>query len=348
MRNKKIQFANLVIRSGEKTLLDIFDNIVYPAFTNEIVRRYGSTSYIFHRTKLINLDESRDGSGLAIIGRIVKDERLHIEQILNNGELEEAKETHRRSPSSIFVVFLKNHRMAYVREHVGAPNIQAFEKTLEHFIKHTHKSILKSEAKKIRSAHPKNEWVIHQKEYLAGFPIPTVDIVPLSDARNIKEAILALDSIESISFEIVRQNDEYNSNTFFDTVRDEKVQIGNPSKAIIKFSDSEGSFNLEKSADLVETAIDDQNVVYNVEGISTGQDVKYTNKCSDENQDDSAMSISALAEHSEPTPSQVASQAKKEFTSMAISGRIKEPKMKNRIAIIHRLRQIIHNYFGQK
>ena len=346
MRNKKIQFANLVIRSGEKTLLDLFDNVVYPAFTNEIVRNYGSTSYIFHRTRLVNLDESEDGSGLAIIGRIVKDEYLHIEQILEDGELEEADETHRRSPSSIFVIFLKNHRMAYVREHVGAPNIQAFEKTLEYFIKHIHKSILKSEAQKIRSIFPKNEWIIRQKENLDDFPTPTVDIVPLSDARSIKEAILALDSIGLISFEIVRQNDEYNSNTFFDTVRDEKVQIGNPSKAIIKFSDNEGGFNIEKSADLVETAIDDQNVVYNVEGISTGQNVKYTNKCSDDTQDDSAMSISILTENGEPTPYQVASQANKEFTSMATSGKIKEPTMKNQEAIFPRLRKIIHDHIG--
>lgn len=347
MRNKKIQFANLVCRSGDKTLLDLFDSIIYPAFFGEALQRtYGSTTYIFHGVKLENLNNSRDGSGLAIVGRIVKDEYLRVEQILADGELEEVNETHRRSPSSIFVVFLKNHRMAYVRENPGAPSLHVFGVTLESFVKQIHKTIVSQHAKNVRAEFPRGEWVQRQQDFLESFPVPTVDVVQLTDARDIREKILGMGSVNSLSFDVIRKNDEINPGNLFDSFREEKVRLGNPAKASIKFSDPDDTMKVDEAASLVEQAAEDQNVVYSLEGKIGDQTVKYSNASTDENDDD-MMAVTVPLDNELQTPLHIAQQANVEFDNMVQSGRITEPQMQDaQQRIFPILAGIIAKFFG--
>lgn len=344
MRNKKIQFANLVCRSGNYTLLQLFDAFIYPAFFGENLHRtYGTTTYVFHEPKLVNLWESADNSGLAIVGRIVKDERIHIEQRLEEGELKEADESVQNSPSSVFVLFLSNHRMAYVREHSRAPSLQVFETTLEYFVRKIYVMWLRSHLRQIRSNNPRAEWAEKREAFVKEYPRPTVDLVELSDARDIKDVILGMGAVHSLSFDVIRTNDEINASSLFEILRREKVSLGNPAKANVSFRDQKHTLDLQESASLVEAAANDQNVNFTVEGKTGDQSVKYTNKTTDQ-EDEEKVTITVPLQNENETPIQIAHQAAKVFDEMAEKGVVNSPQMINKPGVISRLADIMKKY----
>lgn len=246
----------------------------------------------------------------------------------------------------MFVLFLKNHRMAYVKENAGAPSLHAFGVTLENFVKQIHKKVVSAHAKNVRDNFPKAEWIQRQKDFLSSFPVPTVDIVQLTDVRDIREKIMSMGSIHTLGFDVIRKNDEINPGNLFDSFRDEKVKLGNPAKASIRFSDQDNSMNVAEAATLVQQAAEDQNVVYSLEGKVGDQTVKYSNVSTDDN-DDEIMAVTVPLDNDNQTPLHIAQQADVEFNRMVQSGRINEPQMQDaKIKIFPVLAGIIARFIG--
>lgn len=329
MRQKKINFANLVCRSGDKTMLDMFDSIIYPAFFGESLERtYGSTTFIFHGVQLVNLRDDGDLSGLAIVGRIIRDAHLKAEQRYEDGVLVEVDDTLHSSPSSMFALFLYNHRMAYVQEHRGSPSLKIFRSTLEYFVKKIYRLWLKEQLAHIRRGRPKSEWVELRENFVSLNPVPTIDIVPLVDERDIRDAILEMGSISSLVFEIVRTNDEVPPGSVFDAVRKKKVKIGNPKNAIIKYSDSENTFDVAETAEFVIEAVQDQNTLYTVKGQVGAVGVQYSNQINlDDATETDQMAISVPLSNANASLIQMARQASQEYATLKQHGRVAEPEM---------------------
>ena len=345
MNNKKIQFANLVCRSGNSTLLSMYESIIHPAFFDKTLKRkYGDTTYIFHDVTHEELWESNDHSGLVIIGRIVKDEKIRIEQILKEGQLQETKRSVQNSPSSVFVLFLENHRLAYVREHARAPSLQTFGSTLEKFVKRTYGKWIGEQLKTIRSKHPKSQWVQKREEFIKKHPIPTVDIIELSDAGSIRDKIYEMNSVNALSFDIIRTNDENNGQSMLQAIRNKKIILGNPSKTNLTFRDNKHSLDIEQTANLVEDAANDQNVHFIVSGKSGDRDVKYANKITDDDHANEQVTTTAKLKDENQTPKQIAVQAAHEFEDLAKKKIIKKPSMKNKDSITSKLSGIIKLY----
>src|SRR5690606_24927948 len=116
-------------------LLDFYDELVEPAFLGDYQRSYGDTRYLFLQTKLVDVGTPEEPSP-AIAGRFVKDTVLHQQQRLIEGRLEPAEATLESAPSSLFVLVLKGHRLLYLREHRGSPDMSQFATTLERFIQY--------------------------------------------------------------------------------------------------------------------------------------------------------------------------------------------------------------------
>ncbi|WP_145964115.1 hypothetical protein [Chromobacterium phragmitis] len=329
MRHKKINFANLVCRSGDNTMLDMFDHIIYPAFFGEALERtYGSTTFVFHGVKLVNLRDDGDLSGLAIVGRIIRDAHLKAEQRFENGALKEVDDTLHSSPSSMFALFLHNHRMAYVQEHAGSPSLKLFRSTLEYFVKKIYRLWLKEQRALVRRGRPRSQWVELRENFTHLNPMPTIDIVPLVDERNIRDAILEMGSISSLVFEVVRTNDEVPPGSVLDAVRKKKVKLGNPKNAILKYSDSENTFDIAEAAESVIEAVQDQNTLYTVKGQVGTANVQYSNQINlDDNAEMDKIAISVPLINANASLTQMARQASQEYTALKQHGRVAEPEM---------------------
>jgi hypothetical protein len=329
MRNKKIEFANFVCRSGDKVLLDLYDSIIEPAFFGKnLIRKYGNSSYILEDVRLDNLGSETSPVPI-ITGRIVKDSILKIEQRRVGGELKEVDEIHPTSPSSIFCLYLHNHRLIYVREHIGSPNLDAFQATLEFFIRKLHSLQIKQLLAEMRKITPKSNWKERSSIMKNNFPIPTLDILPLGDPRGMNEAINSLDSISKVSLLVVRTNDELNTNPFFDAIRNEKEKMGNPDKAKIEFSSKDGILNKQETILLAQNAIDDQSVRITIQGHQADQKVSYSNSSDETEKNTNIIALTVDIANNDSTPLQIANQGLQQLESLTKHGKIKEICMAN-------------------
>ena len=112
MSKKKMAVANfnVVFFAGaqEKTLLDCFETIVYPAFTSGVKRVSGGAEYFFMD---IEIEEETEGD-LILKGKLIKKTILEIKSDIDEmGNLVEKDDRYSTAPYSMFVIYLRNHRM---------------------------------------------------------------------------------------------------------------------------------------------------------------------------------------------------------------------------------------------
>ena len=145
MTNNKrtVQFANFICLFGELEMLDLCDEVVIPAFTNEQNRRsFKDTSYFFHEVELITIEEKGKPSEPAIAGKFVKNTTLQREQIYQDGNLIKNIRKLPSAPSSFFVLILRDHKLLFLPEVSGAPSVESFRSTTEKFLKQSHTSFI--------------------------------------------------------------------------------------------------------------------------------------------------------------------------------------------------------------
>lgn len=87
MSKRPVQFANYVCRFDHLELLDLFDEIVLPSFTNNNSRQFKETRLFFHDVRVVNLASKKGDFEPAICGKLVKDTVIHSHQIYNSGNL---------------------------------------------------------------------------------------------------------------------------------------------------------------------------------------------------------------------------------------------------------------------
>lgn len=215
---KRIEFGNYTLTFGDtKVLLDLIDSIVEPSFRE---RRYvrkitNKGEYFFLDTKIINLDLDDGTQTAAIAGRIVKNTKLHRDQIYSDGEIIHDKKELETAPSSIFVLLLENHRLIFCREVSGAPSIQNFESTSQSFLHSRHKefiaSLLSQKEEELKSVPPRGT----KTALLREFPPPDLRVTPLSDRESLEGFIDRFKTIEQLTIKLLPTNHEEINNDDF-------------------------------------------------------------------------------------------------------------------------------------
>lgn len=136
-----IYLANFNITFGkeEKPLLEYFDTILYPALKSELKRVYVdraeqiTTQYFFDDVKVIKMNNGE----YALRGRFIKDTEIHIKNTYNN-ETKQLVNVGKRLPTapySIFIVFLKNHRVVLFKDQKESPDLRNMNTTLKYILK---------------------------------------------------------------------------------------------------------------------------------------------------------------------------------------------------------------------
>lgn len=237
MPKNRLEFYNFTLTFGEDlVLLDLFNQVIYPAFFEARERSIKSSNYFFLNTKLINLSEGSETEGnadqsglsvtqqdvpeLAIVGRFVKDTNLTREQRFDyeNQEIIPEEGTLQSSPSAIFTLILNTHRLLYFGETYHSPPIGSFEATVRTFLERAHSEFLQ----RLYDEQPSDS-----KDYQAlesQYPYPTLKITPLSNQDNLRSFLARYSKLETVEIQLSITN-AIDDDDFFDEVRSRKREI---------------------------------------------------------------------------------------------------------------------------
>lgn len=130
MKKASVMNFNLVYygKDEEKPLLSYFDNIFMPALTSNIVRQTKDAKYFF-----MNVEVNQDSDGEYVLtGLLVKKTVLEVKSDIDeSGKLVEKDDRYPTAPYSMFIIYLKNHRMLYVENQKGSPDIRSFKAAIK-------------------------------------------------------------------------------------------------------------------------------------------------------------------------------------------------------------------------
>lgn len=133
MKKASVMNFNLVYygKDEEKPLLSYFDNIFMPALTSNIVRQIKDAKYFFMNVE-INQDSDEE---YVLTGLLVKKTVLEVKSDINEyGQLIEKDDKYPTAPYSMFIIYLKNHRMLYIENQKGSPDIRSFKAAIKYIV----------------------------------------------------------------------------------------------------------------------------------------------------------------------------------------------------------------------
>lgn len=208
----KIEFANFNCTFGEECLplLNHFSDILYPALTQ---------GYIFKRDdktqwRLQNVRIDVMNGTYVLVGNFVKDTILEVKSHAVNDDIIPADEKYPSSPYSIFILSLKNHRMAFYRNQPGSPYIRSMKTIVNNCVKRYLRKINKG------------------KSYADRFPATNINIVPIPSTSTVEEKFEAIKKIKHLSFKLYPLNGDPDISDAFSILRQSNQRLGSKSLSV--------------------------------------------------------------------------------------------------------------------
>lgn len=273
-RRKQLEIANFTLTFGtEKTLLDLAEEIVIPAFLEGHRRDYRNGSYFFLNTELIDLGDDPENPFLCIIGKFIKDTVLRREQRYDDelGEVIADEEFLQSSPDALFVLILNNHRLLYLKETSFAPNITSFQATVKEFLFRQYHILLR----RLEGEYDSLEDL--EREY----PPPDLRIIPLSNTSNLREFINKYQILKSVEVRLYPRNSNLDNDPFFDIMAQKRRAI-HSSVTVFRHENRGDGLDKEESIEQLEEVSSQANHRIKMQGedvngnklVGTNEDIK--------------------------------------------------------------------------
>ncbi len=222
-KKAELQIANFICKFGNRNLLDFARNIVMPAFLDTRLRRkYSNNDYFLHQTKL-KIIRTENDTLYTIVGRIINNTTVKRHQIFTDKGLVPDEASLQSSPSALFMLILNNHRLLYVKETAFAPELKTFGLTLLKFIKIKRMQLINATA--LLKTRDKNGKIITKKRLQNIYPIPRLDVIPLSTEQTFSNFINRYDKLMSVKVRLINPNDEFDCDDLFTSLRDLKEDV---------------------------------------------------------------------------------------------------------------------------
>lgn len=122
---------NITFGEDDDPLLEHFEDIIYPAFTSDIIIKANKLQYEFNDVKLIKNKNTK----FVLVGNLVKHTTYTKETEVTNNEIVYNYEELNSSPFSRFIIFLENHRMMLIKNENNSPDIRSFQLTTREILK---------------------------------------------------------------------------------------------------------------------------------------------------------------------------------------------------------------------
>lgn len=133
LEEKNLNIANFNCTFGKenKPMLEHFEDVILPAFQQEIVRVIDDNKYHFEKVRL-NMTKGE----FTLAGIIVKRTKIVVKSVIKEGEgLTKTNQVIPSDPYSFFLINLKNHRMALVKNQKESPSISNFSLVAKHYLR---------------------------------------------------------------------------------------------------------------------------------------------------------------------------------------------------------------------
>jgi len=193
METKKLYLANFNVTFGDEDepLLTWLDEFVLPAMQMKLERTLSDkkSKVMFKNVKVGYLEEE-----LVVTGIIIKDTELEVySQLDSNQEIVNTNKILPSAPLSIFLIYLKNHRMFLVRNQKGSPDLRLFSSTFEYAIKEYRKIINKSRRE-------------NKQELL---PYAIASVKGIKQVASIDDALKNVKKITKVTMKLKPTNNEF-------------------------------------------------------------------------------------------------------------------------------------------
>jgi hypothetical protein len=189
----------------EEPLLDYLDSIVYPAMTSDLARVYQSDKYFFDEVKILEVEPNE----FILVGYFIKQTKVEIKSIYSN-RLERQNQTVPNAPFSTFIIFLKNHRMIFIKnQRKESPNIKSFNATVRHILDRYVRNINNDIADKN-----------------AKLPIPLVNIIGLPSIVSIEEKLKSVETINQLILRLYPLNADIPESSLDEDLRAAAERLG--------------------------------------------------------------------------------------------------------------------------
>lgn len=264
MYPQKLSIANFVCTFGDTlAMLDLYDEVVEPAFFDEIKRSFGESTFF-----LLGVNYVRVENELYVSGRIVKDTVVKRDQYYEDGEIIADPQQIESSPSSFFSLKLSNHKLYFVRENANAPSIKVFESTMQYFLNRVYDKWIKD----LYSETNSERRVITWAKLMEKWPRPNLEVTPLATENSVSAFVEKFRTVNAVEIKLLRTNHELDNSPIFGDMREVGGKIGAETVSIK--TQRAGEVGLEKGevAKLVSGQALDGNAKISITGKSLGGD----------------------------------------------------------------------------
>lgn len=218
MDTKQMYIAdlNVVFGKDEKPLIDYIENLVLPALTSGIRREATvKTSFIFEEVCLNEIEEGE----FVLQGLIIKNTILDVmSEYTEDRGLEKTDKHYRSAPYSLFMLYLRNHRMLLVKNQNGSPDIRSFTAAFREIVK----DYTRQENQRRKE---KDEKLL---------PYAIVNVSGIKTAQSVREALKDVEKIDKLILKFYPMNAEWDMNPMFEGI-DQKIRktIGSKSGRMV-------------------------------------------------------------------------------------------------------------------
>lgn len=229
---KSLTAANFTCRFGEKkVLLDMFLEIVYPAFFESPPREYSKNVFHLFDLKFKNIIENEP----IIAGKFVRDTDLTRSHVLRDNQLVPNLEEMESATAARFILILSSHTLLYVPDTPHAPPLSMFRSTIQYHLKKSWARYIKSEAKRLRKEKT-SEMTFREYclELMDQTPAPDLELIELPSTFSIKQFIEQFQKIDNVEYSIQDTNHSLDLEPLINDLREQKNKTGSSEIKIIE------------------------------------------------------------------------------------------------------------------
>lgn len=252
------ELANFVCRFNQHKLMDMFQEIVLPAFTIENNWKVKRGNLFFQSVQLVQLPNQNEKT-LAIIGRFIRDTKLTSTQIYDyeSKELVPQKDSIQTSPSALFVLILNNHRLIYLKETPHAPTLEMFKETCKTFLRRQTRLYAESLLDDAR------------KEFISTYGLPDIDVTPLNTKESLEDFLKEYKTIHSIKITLKKRNDELQFRDDLIRKAQQKTDYMKSSTTTLSFSNKKDGLDFDQTKEQLVEATEQGNQGILIEGVNS-------------------------------------------------------------------------------
>lgn len=209
METKKMTIANInmVFGKQEEPMIYHIDDVVLPALNAPIKRKSGRDTRLFFSDVKLRMIKGE----YVLAGLLIKDTILEVRSEYD--ELEGLKNTNKlmsSAPFSLFMIFLKNHRMMLVKNQKGSPDIRSFNSTIYKVIN----KYVANENQKRKS---------EEKELL--LRPQNITVTGIKTKESIKEVLKEVEKVESVTLRFYPLNGEWDLDPLYGIIDDTRRKL---------------------------------------------------------------------------------------------------------------------------